>query len=150
MNLKLTAALSAECTANLSTKLSPSFQSAAKSKYREFFAKVSIFTELLLSRFVECASDSLFAALSKSNGELSAFTKVVNTRHISKFVVYSSVSVCGQSAVHFTNSYRSSVARALPPTWWRLCEGGGLTKVRAGDKLPNPHKTVCGHTPPLA
>ena len=30
---------------------------------------------------------------------------------------------------------------------WR---GGGFTKVRAGDTLPNSHKTVSGHTPLLA
>jgi len=34
--------------------------------------------------------------------------------------------------------------------WGRFHAGGGFTKVRAGDKLPNFHKTVCGNTPPLA
>jgi len=110
--------------------LNLSTNSFSESKYLKYFVEVSIFTELLLSRFVECASDSLFATLSKSNGELSAFTKVVNTRHFPKFVVHSSVSVCGQSAVHFTNSYRPSVAHALPPTWWRLHAGGGIGKAR--------------------
>jgi len=39
---------------------------------------------------------------------------------------------------------------ALHLTWWRLCEGGGLTNVRAGYTLENQQKSVCGHTPPLS
>ena len=35
-------------------------------------------------------------------------------------------------------------------TWWRLCEGGGLTKGRAGYTLDNQHKSSGGHTPPLS
>ena len=38
----------------------------------------------------------------------------------------------------------------VTPRGGGFTQAGGSTKVRAGDKLPNPHKTVCGHTPPLA
>jgi len=38
----------------------------------------------------------------------------------------------------------------LPTTSERLGAGGGFTNVRAGDALPNSHKTVCGSTPALA
>jgi len=38
----------------------------------------------------------------------------------------------------------------LPLTGWRLHAGGGYTKVPAGYTLEYPHKTFCGHTPPLA
>ena len=48
------------------------------------------------------------------------------------------------------NTLATTHSRALQPTWWRLHAGGGFTKVRAGDTLPNSHKTVCGHTQPLA
>ena len=48
-----------------------------------------------------------------------------------------------------SRSFSTALAR-LPLTWWRLHAGGGSTKVRAGDELPNSHKTVCGNTPPLA
>jgi hypothetical protein len=54
----------------------------------------------------------------------------------------------------FVRSYFSgnlhSVTRNLHATSGGLAAGGGFTKVRAGDTLPNSHKTVCGRTPPLA
>jgi hypothetical protein len=44
----------------------------------------------------------------------------------------------------------TSAQICLHATGWRLHAGGGFTNARAGDKLPNSHKTVCGNTPPLA
>jgi len=49
--------------------------------------------------------------------------------------------------------FRTTFSRGyalLRQTWWRLHAGGGGIKVWAGDNLPNSHKIVSGHTPPLA
>jgi len=40
--------------------------------------------------------------------------------------------------------------KKLPLTWWRLYEGGGFTKARAGYTPDNQHKSSGGHTPPLS
>ena len=52
----------------------------------------------------------------------------------------------------YNDSFHFIVAalRRLHLTWWRLHAGGGSTKVPAGYTLEYQHKTVCGHTPPLA
>ena len=79
----------------------------------------------------------------------------VRTRMLNMITVFF-ISILFLQIYYFSFTFQVSLSlscytvRRLQLTWWRLHAGGGSTKVRAGDKLSNLHKTVCGHTPPLA
>jgi hypothetical protein len=62
--------------------------------------------------------------------------------------IVSFIFLCIKSLIFCFLSQRT--VPALPTTEWRLYEGGGFTKVRAGYTLENQHKNFCGHTSPLA
>jgi hypothetical protein len=58
--------------------------------------------------------------------------------------------ICRKKVINKNQWIVGSAVLALHTTWWRLYEGGGFTKVRAGDAFANSHKYFCGHTPPLS